>query len=41
MKQKWSELEAKPQKKADREKFINRIIGIVSLLASIMALVRG
>lgn len=40
MEQKQSELEAKAQKEADREKFINRIVAIVSLLVSIMALVR-
>lgn len=40
MNRKQSELEVKSQKEADRERFINRIIAIVSLLVSIMALVR-
>ena len=40
MNRKQSELEAKSQKEADREKFINRSVPIVSLLVSIMALVR-
>lgn len=38
MNRKQSELEVKSQKEADRERFINRIIAIVSLLVSITAL---
>lgn len=38
MEQKQSEIEAKAQKEADRERLVNRIIAIISLLVSIMAL---
>lgn len=41
MEQKQSEIEAKAQKEADRERLVNRIIAIVSLTMSIMALMRG
>lgn len=38
MEQKQCEIEAKAQKEANRERLINRIIAIVSLLVSITAL---